>query len=273
MDLEVLVAAVGQADRSLAEKMNIQAHMVIANQCGHWGYEESPDGAVRMLSTDTKGVGVNRNLAMQLSKADILLFADDDVTYYDGTLQGVIDAFRELPDADVIFFGMDMTRKDKIFERRRNRVKRLHIWNSLRYGAARMAIRREAIVKHRLAFSPLFGGGSCYGNGEDTLLIRDCFRAGLKVYAHSYVLGKCAKDSSSWFSGYNEKYFYDWGALIACAFPKVKRLIKWYFALKLSKKSKVPLKSVLAQMNMGIKGFRHLRPYEEQMPVKEGMKG
>lgn len=271
MDLEVLVATMQQTDFSLVEKMNLCQNAVIANQCGQWRYEECADGSVRMISTDTKGVGRNRNMALQLAKEDILLFADDDVTYYDGSLQGVIDAFQELPDADVIFFAMDYTRDGEVFDKRRNKIRRLHIWNSLRYGAARMAIRRDAVIRHRLSFSTLFGGGCCYGNGEDTILIRDCFRAGLRVYSHSYVLGKCAKDSSSWFSGYNEKYFYDWGALLACAFPKTKGLLKWHFALKLSKKAKVSLKKVIRQMNLGIRGFRSLSPYGEKVSDKEGM--
>lgn len=271
MALEVLVAAMGQTDCSLAQKMNIQTPAVIANQCGQWRYEECADGSVRMISTDTKGVGVNRNMALQLAREDILLFADDDVTYYDGSLQGVTDAFRELPDADVIFFAMDYTRDGEVFDKRRNKTRRLHIWNSLRYGAARMAIRREAVIRHRLAFSALFGGGCCYGNGEDTILIRDCFRAGLRVYSHSYVLGSCAKDSSSWFTGYNDKYFYDWGALLACAFPKAKWLLKWHFALKLSRKSKISLKKVIKQMRLGMQGFRTLKPYGEAMPEKEGV--
>lgn len=259
MTLEVLVATMGQTDCSLAEKMNIQTSAVIANQCGQWGYEEA--GQVRMISTDTKGVGVNRNLALSLAKGDILLFADDDVTYYDGTLQGVIDAFRQFPDADVIFFGMDMTREGEVFDKRRHKSRRVHLWNSLRYGAARMAIRREAIVKHRLSFSTLFGGGCRYSSGEDTVLIRDCFRAGLKVYTYDYVLGTCAKDSSTWFSGYNEKYFFDRGVMLACAFPKAKHFIKWYFAFKSSKKTGVPIKNILKQMNRGIRAYPELKVY------------
>ncbi len=261
MDLEVLVATVGQADCSLAEKMNIETSAVIANQCGRWGYEENPSGRVRMLSTDTKGVGINRNLALQMAKGDILLFADDDVTYYDGTLQGVKDAFQQFPDADVIFFGIDMTREGKVFDKRRNKAGRLHLWNALRYGAARMAIRREAVVKHRLAFSTLFGGGCPYSSGEDTILIRDCFRAGLRVYAHDYVLGTCAKDSSSWFAGYNEKYFFDRGAMLACGFPKAKHLLKWYFAYKSSRKTGIEIKKIIHQMNKGIRAFRQLDVY------------
>lgn len=264
MELEVLVATMGQEDCSLAEKMNIKTAAVIANQCGRWGYEETDDGRVRMISTDTVGVGINRNLALQLSKADILLFADDDITYYDGTLRGVIDAFGQFPDADVIFFGIDMTRNGEVFDKRRNKVRRVYLWNSLRYGCARMAIRKDAVIKNRLAFSTLFGGGSLYGSGEDTILIRDCFRAGLRVYSHDYVLGKCAKDTSTWFSGFNEKYFYDRGAMVACAFPRTKHVMKWYMALKSHKKTKVPLKQIICQMNRGIAGFGTLHPYAEK---------
>lgn len=262
MDLEVLVATMGQRDCTLAEKMNIKTSAVIANQCGRWGYEESDDRRIRMLSTDTVGVGVNRNYALSLAKGDILLFADDDITYYDGTLQGVLDAFRQFPDADVIFFGIDMTRNGEVFDKRRNRAGRLHLWNSLRYGAARMAVRREAVIKHRLAFSTLFGGGCPYGSGEDTILIRDCFRAGLRVYAHGYVLGTCAKDTSSWFSGYNEKYFFDRGAMVACAFPKAKHFLKWYFAYSSSRKTGVSLKMIIEQMDRGIGAFPKLEAYK-----------
>ena len=157
MDLEVLVATMQQADLSLVERMNLYQNAVIANQCGQWSYAESQSESyrIRMLSSNTKGVGINRNLALQLAEADILLFADDDIVYYDSDLQPVIDAFNQLPDADVIFFAIDMTRNGEVFDRRRHGCRRLHLWNSLRYGACRMAIRREAVVKHRLSFSTL----------------------------------------------------------------------------------------------------------------------
>lgn len=265
MELQVLVATMGQKDMSLADKMNLRQNAVIANQCGAWGYEtlEGSFGQIQMLSSDTKGVGINRNLAIQLATADILLFADDDIVYYDSDLQGVIDAFRELPEADVIFFGIDMTRDGQVFDKRRDPAKRVYLYNSLRYGACRMAVRREAIIKNRLAFSTLFGGGCIYGSGEDTIFIRDCLRAGLKLYTHGYALGACAKDTSTWFSGYNDKYFYDRGAMLACAFPRLKHVMKWYFAMKLTKKTKVPLARIRKQMEAGIRGYKTLKPYKE----------
>ena len=251
-----------QTDGGLIEKMNLQADGIIANQCGRWEHQvfTTENGTVSMVSTDTVGVGVNRNLAISLASGDILLFADDDVCYYDGALQGVVEAFEQLPDADVIFFGLDMTRNGEVYEKRRDKIKRLRLWNSLRYGAARMAVRRSAITEKRLCFSTLFGGGCLYCSGEDTIFIADSLRAGLRLYAHELALGTCAKDRSSWFDGFNEKYFYDRGAMLACAFPRLKHLIKWHYILKFAKK-KLPVKMVIKCINAGIRGFKTRQPY------------
>lgn len=257
MELQVLVVTMHQKDLTIVDRMNIRQNAIIANQCGVWAYEEiqRDDGVIQMISSATVGVGRNRNLALQLAQADILLFADDDVSYYDGTLQGVIDAFREQPDADVIFFGLDITNGGIVTDHYQDKRKRLHFWNSLKYGAPRMAVRRSSIQKHRIVFSLLFGGGSPYGSGEDSLLILDCFRNGLKVYAHPYVLGTCAQDTSSWFTGYNEKYIFDIGAFVAAAFPKTKYFMKFYYIWRNYRRTEIPLRGMLKYMNMGMAAY------------------
>ena len=264
MKIEVLVATMGQKDLSLYSKMNIQCGAVIANQCEKWGYDtaDCAYGDIRMLSSDTKGVGINRNLALALSDADIVLFADDDLVYYDGALSGVVDAFSELPCADVILFGMDMTRGGEVFDRRRHPTKKLHWWNALHFGACRMAVRREAILKYNLHFSSLFGGGSLYGSGEDSLFLLDCFRAGLTVYSHRHILGACAKDHSTWFHGFDEKYLFDKGAWIACAFPKAKHFVKWYFIWRFSKKSGFSCRKTMRYIHAGISAFEKLQKFD-----------
>ena len=274
MTFEVLVTSMGQKDLSLPGKMNIACPALVANQCDSWGYEEqeNPFGPYRMVSSATRGVGRNRNYAISLAKGDILLFADDDIVYYDSDLNGVKQAFKDLPDADVILFSIDMTRNGEVFDKRRSAVKRLHWYNAMKYGACRMAIRREALVKHNLSFSTLFGGGCQYGSGEDSLFLLDCFSAGLRVYSHSYVLGACAKDSSTWFNGYDEKFFFDKGAWLACAFPKLHPMIKWHFIRRFHKKTKVPYGAIIKYINAGIRSFPKLKSFEEaeRIETKEG---
>ena len=265
MKLQVLVATMHQNDLSLFEKMNIQCDAIIANQHDRLAVDKqvNENGNVTMISTPTRGVGLNRNIALMSADADILLFADDDITYYDGSLSGVKQAFDDLPDADVIIFSIDYTKNGDVFQKKHSPTRELKLWNSLKYGACALAIRKRAVLSNNLKFSQLFGGGCIYGSGEDSLFILDCFNAGLKVYSHSYVLGKCAKDSSSWFTGYNEKYLYDKGAWIACAFPKAKHIIKWYFVCKFSKKSGISFVKTAKLINKGIVGFKTLTTFDQ----------
>ena len=269
MKLEVLVATMHQKNMTLVERMNVQQSVVIANQCGNWNYFKQKKGehTVSMFSSDTVGVGLNRNFALQLASADILLFADDDVRYYDADLSGVIRAFEELPQADVIVFGMDMTRDGKIYEKRRCKTAPVFLWNSMKYGTYRIAVRRRSIQSKNIVFSVLFGGGCVYGSGEDSLFLRDCFRKGLKVYSHEYVLGTCAKDQSSWFTGYNQKYMFDKGAWTACAFPKIKHLIKWYFIFRCMRLTELSLREVIYHFNRGIRLYPQSISYQKAISV------
>ena len=265
--VEVLVVTMGRTDLEIRDEMNIQCDCLIANQNGTWGYQEAVDeyGTIRMISTATKGVGVNRNIGLSNARGEILLLADDDVRYYDGAFSAVEEAFNQFPDADVIAFGMDMTRNGKLSARRQDKSGRRYVWNAMRYGACRIAIRRSAVQKHSMSFSELFGGGCMYSCGEDTIFLRECFRKKMKVYASSAVLGACARDSSSWFSGYTEKFFFDYGSLVACAFPQAKHILKWYFARNLKRKSGVSIHRIIHCMNAGIKAFPLLTPFCEDL--------
>ena len=76
--LQVLVATMHQKDLSLVEKMNIRCDAVIANQADK--NEILTEDNVTMITTKTRGVGLNRNIALLAADAEILLFAD--ITYH-----------------------------------------------------------------------------------------------------------------------------------------------------------------------------------------------
>ena len=119
--LQVLVATMHQSDFSLVEKMNIACDAILANQTDHNAVSEQvyPFGTVRMISTDTRGVGINRNTALDAAEAEFVLFADDDVTYADGMPERLLSEFAAHPDADVLIFGIDYTKNGVVIERRR----------------------------------------------------------------------------------------------------------------------------------------------------------
>ncbi len=262
-ELQILVATMGREDFSLVQQMNIRCDAILANQtnCRRFCTESFPFGTVDMICTDTRGVGLNRNIALLAASADILLFADDDVTYLDNAPEMVKTAFRESPEADVIVFSMDYTRNGQVIEKRHLETKRRHLWNAMRFGACAMAVRRSAVLQYNLSFSQLFGGGCMYSAGEDSLFLRDCLRSGLKIYTHSSVLGRCSRDSSSWFSGYNEKYFYDKGALLRKLYPLMGYLMAFRYAFVYRKKSQLPYSVRLRWIFAGLRGGKQCRPY------------
>lgn len=265
MKLQVLVATMRQTDLALVQQMNLRCDAVIANQADRDEVveETTPHGQVTMVTTPTRGVGLNRNIALAHADGDILLMADDDVVYREDMPEQVLAAFAENPQADVLIFGMEMVKDGVVFETRTQPHRRLHVWNAMKFGTYRVAIRREAWQKAGIHFHESFGGGCPFSAGEDSLFIKACFDKGLRVYAHPYVLGRCCKDSSSWFVGYNEKYFYDKGVLVRHLFPRTAYLMALYFGAYFRRETSVGLWKRLRLVYAGVRKGKRLIPYRE----------
>ena len=105
-----------------------------------------------------------------------------------------------------------------------------------------------------LTFSLLFGGGAKYSNGEDSLFLRDCLKAGLKLYATDVVIGKEEAGESTWFFGYNQKFFYDRGVLYHYLYGKMAKI--WGLRFLLKNKSvmckEIPFKQAYGYLKDGI---------------------
>lgn len=265
MHIQVLVATMNQHDDSIVNKMNICCDSIVANQTDR---EEIKDITIngfkhKIISTRTRGVGLNRNIALLASDSDIVVFADDDVVYNDDMATRVKSAFDEVPQADIIVFGLDMVKNGEVFERRRCKKQKLHIWNSMKYGTCRIAARRKALIDKNITFHQCFGGGCVFSMGEDSLFLKKCFDSGLKVYSYDYVLGTCSKDQSSWFTEYNEKYFFDKGVLIRNLFPYTAYLMIFYFGLFFKRNTSINVPKRLSLMFSGVRAGKRMIPYRE----------
>lgn len=242
MTLQVLVSTMHQTDYSLLDKMNIQTDAIVVNQCDRNEFEtfDYRGHRIQWLSLNERGVGISRNTALMRADGDIVLFADDDMVYYDGYEGAVLQAFQKNTSADVICFNLDLiSRKEEYFGRKYcNKARKLHLYNMLRYGAPAIAVRRNAVCCKRITFSLLFGGGAPFSSGEDSLFLVDCKRNGLKLRAEPYVLAEVDQTTSTWFKGYTEKFFEDKGRFYYNAFPRSYPLFIIYYALRFSKLSK-----------------------------------
>lgn len=277
--LQVLVATMGQKDFSKIEEMNIASDVIFANQSEDTKYDEKEfEGHLaKMITTATRGVGCNRNIALEYADGDILLIADDDVKYISGYSDVILKAFGEVPQADALIFNIRTV--GKFVERRKNKqIKRVHYLNALNYGAVRIAVKRKKLIAKNIKFTTCFGGGTLYSAGEDSMFIWDMLKKGMKIYTYPVVIAEVDQTTSSWFQGYNSKYFYDKGALY-CALTNnwIARFLCIQDLLRhqnLFKESGMAFGQIIEQMNKGIKGYKTLLPYKDnERDAEKNMSG
>ena len=233
MTLQVLVSTMNQSDYSLLEKMNIQCDAIVVNQCNENKIDEFifKGHKIKWISLNEKGVGLSRNTALMRSNADILLIADDDVVYDDGFVDLVTSEYTKYKNADIITFNLKSLNPERQ-EILDTKSHRLHWYNSLKYGAFRISIKREYAFKYRLSFSLLFGGGAPYQAGEDNLFLIDALKKRAKAFSSTSVIGTVEQKESTWFKGFDEKYYVDRGFLFASMFGRKASLLLLLFEMR-----------------------------------------
>lgn len=212
--VEVLITTMNCNNfEELLKKMNIQTNAMIGNQTS---YNEIKlfhynDKQIKSYSFQEKGVGLNRNNLLMRTTADYCLFGDDDLIYAEGYENIVKEAFCKYPDADVIIFNLEEEVKRRYIIEEDFKVNYL---NFMRFGAARIAIKTDSILLNGILFNTCFGGGTDHNNGEDTLFLCECLKHHLKIYAVATMIAYLPEGrESTWFKGYDEKYFEDKGLL------------------------------------------------------------
>lgn len=231
MKLQVLVAAVNQEVNKLAEKMKLESEAIIVNQCDHFDYCEyrHNDKQIRCFSMAERGVGLSRNTALMRAEGEICLFSDEDIVFDPGYEKAVLSEFEKNADADVITFNFRVDAKRATYYNRK--PGRIRWYNYGRYPTYAVAARTEALRGKNICFSLLFGGGARYSNGEDSLFLHDCLKKGLHLYAVTTELGQEVYRESTWFRGYNEKFFVDRGVLYHHLYGRLAGLFSLRFLL------------------------------------------
>lgn len=233
MNYQVLISAMNSDCNSICKKMNINSDAIIVNQCNHNKIEiiKEKNHLIKCISLQERGVGLSRNTAFMRADADIIEFADEDMIFTDTYHEDVISEFYAHPEADAILFNINSLNENRPFIKIKkfSRVSRIE---ALKYGCARLAIKREKVIYNNISFSLLFGGGAKYGSGEDTIFLQDCIKAGMKVYKSPIKIADVKQDKSTWFNGYTDKYYFDKGALFAASLNNLKYIYALFSAMK-----------------------------------------
>lgn len=216
MRVQMLVVTMNQenGNYTLLEKMNIQSNTIICNQCDYNDVTEFEwkGHNIKWYSFAERGVGLNRNNALMRADADICVFADDDVEYYDGYIDEIKEFYKEHPDAEMVLFNFKVKRGEEDFQDIIKETKKVKS-GLTSFGTFCITVKASAIRRNNIYFHLEFGGGAKYSAGEDTIFLNDCLKSNLNIYTCEKTLGIVEHNDSTWFKGYNDKYFLDKGIL------------------------------------------------------------
>ena len=231
MRVQVLASVMNEEPAALLERMRLESDAVIINQCHRLGLENITykGHQVQFFSFPDRGVGRSRNEAILRAEGDICLFSDADIVYEPGYAEKISAEFERNPHADMILFNITVEESRRTYHiTRRGRVR---WYNCGRYGAESFAIRRESLLSSGVTFSLLFGGGARYGSGEDSLFLKEFMDKGYAVYMAPVTIGREEAGESTWFSGYDEKFFRDKGVLYRYLYGRLARAMALRFLL------------------------------------------
>lgn len=263
---EILCVTTKQNDFSKLKDMNVHSDIVFANQDGRMAYDEITfdSHTAKMITTNTKGVGINRNVALSYASADICLFADDDVKYVNDLEQIVLKEFDEHPEADVFFFNFHtIDPQNKRKQRVYHTTRRCRKLEPKSWGGCQIAVRLSSVRRANITFTTLFGGGCMFPSGEDSIWILEAQRKGLKLYISKEVIGETSFAESSWFTGFDERLFYGKGAFCCAMHKYTFPLWVLYFCFRTRKKTSLTYREIAYWMNAGRMGFQKMVSYDD----------
>ena len=95
-------------------------------------------------------------------------------------------------------------------------------------------------------------------------------RAGLTFYVSDKTIGRVSFETSSWYTGYDEKYFFSRGSWYACTHSNTQLIWRMYAALSVRKNCDLSFGEKMRWMRKGAMGFRKMRGYRDFINEKQG---
>lgn len=255
MKLEVLMSCMNQNNFDLTENMNLTTDILIINQTNENRYDERiiNGNKQRMISNTQRGLSKSRNELLLNMNGDIGILCDDDVIYEKDYEKTVLKAFEKLKDADIIAFNINRVNSKVNHRKPMIEIKRAP--KNKNYCSVQIAFKKESFYKNNLFFNINFGAGSKYSSGEESLLLRLANKKSFKIYEYPKTIATVDDNESTWFKGYNEKFFYDKGAWVKEAYPKTWYIFMWYYVVRFYKKCELTSFQIIKNLVKGIREY------------------
>ena len=211
--IQLLLSTMKHNDLLWLKKLNIASDAVVINQCGRKDKKviHKEYGDVLWFDSDEVGLSKSRNMALDNASGDYLVIADDDLEYVDSYNDIICEAFKKKPRADIVTFQVEGIEQE--FKKYGKKAKKISYFSSLHVSSVEIVIRKDSIKKYNIRFDERFGAGAKYRMGEENIFLFACLKAGMNIYYEPKVIARLHMNKSTWFRGFNKKYFFDRGAI------------------------------------------------------------
>lgn len=253
MKIEVLISTMNLIDeKELLKKMRIKTNSIIINQyTGKTFLKNIDKGINKLYNYNEKGLSKSRNHAIENATQDICVIADDDIKYEETYEKTIKKAYEQYPDADIIAFFIRNGKKKR-------KEGRIGFFSSMQIQSVQLTFKRKSIVNNKITFDERFGAGAELYMGEENLFLAQCLKKGLKIYYVPETIAEVENGNSTWFKGFNERYFEIKGATFYALSPKLSSALILQFALRKYKKyvSEISMCRAIKCMYKGKKEYK-----------------
>lgn len=230
MNIEVLVSTMNLKNQeNFIKKENVKSSVVI-NQVNDIELKNVTEGNNRLYSYQEKGLSRSRNRAIENSRADICVIADDDIRYEDNYEEIIKKGYEKYPDADIIAFYVDNVDDNK--KRPIRKEGKINLIKSMRIQSVQLTFKRKSILNNNITFNENFGTGTELYMGEENIFLAECLRKKLKIYYIPQKIATIQDNESTWFKGYNEYDFNVKGAVYYAMSKKLYPIFILQFAIR-----------------------------------------
>lgn len=264
VSVEVLLSVMNIENEEQFEKVlksnNITGQVVTVNQVeDNEEILNIENNKRRLYSYNEKGASRSRNRLLEMVSEDICVFADDDMVYNKEYENIIKSEYQKNKRADMIIFNIENQNKERE-KIKKIRNGKLNIFNIMKARTPEITFKRDVIKNYNIKFDENFGPNGIFLKGEETVFLSECLKKGINIYVSQKNIGYVYSKKSTWFTGFDEKYLYDQGAICYKIAPKIYKLliiqyiIRKYFLYR----KNVKMKQAYKQMILGAKKCKEI---------------
>jgi len=229
--IELLISTMNNSP-SFLNNLNIKTDVVVVNQCENNDEMEFDFKGYHVIwvNSTTRGLSRSRNIAIEHSKAEFVVLTDDDMEYRKNYAKTIFESFEKYNDADILAFQVQGI-ESKFKDYSRN-AKSVSFMRSMKISSVELVFRRNTIIQNNIKFNENFGSGAEFKMGEENIFLFQCLKNKLKIQYIPCVIADLHMEESTWFHGFDDKYFFDRGAVYFEMFGRFAPIMIFQFMIR-----------------------------------------